>query len=88
MVLSKLLTLNTSFIVLAKISALPRRASVNLVDPCRGRCRPFMVKLFPSRRVDEGRKGWSLLAIATQGTNRVGEGGEGACSVTLDLSYG
>ena len=39
-----------------------------------------------STRVDEGRAE-IFLAIKMQGTNRTGEGGRRACSVTPDLSY-
>ena len=40
-----------------------------------------------STRVDEGRKGWNLLAIKVRYTNRSGQGGRRVCYVTPDLGY-
>ena len=48
----------------------------------------FRANLLNSTRVDEGRKGVSLLAITMKGTDRNGKGeGEPAVYVTPDLSY-
>ena len=42
---------------------------------------------YDSMRVDEGRMGYSLVAIKLKAFTAVGTGGTWSCLVTLDLSY-